>query len=402
MPRPFEGLLVVDATHVLAGPYCGYQLALLGADTIKIESPDEPDPVRGRGPVPELNEAGLGLNYLTQNSNKRSLSVDLKSEAGKAIFRRLARDADVVIENFRTGAFESLGLGYDAIRELNPRVIYCSITAFGAVGPLATRNGYDPVIQGISGMMQVSGTDSQAMPMKSAAPVIDYGVGLTAAFAIAAALFQRERTGEGQRIDCAMLDTALVLQGPAAVVAAYEGEKSPLPIESGTDCYRAKEGYVQLGAYNFRQGKRLWEALGNAEFAAYKTWPEVWTNASRMRAALQEIMATRTADDWERFLGEIGVPGGRVRTIEEAVNSEQAQARGLMQRLAPLCDIDGIRVPGAAFKFQHDGPTITSAPPRHGEHNDEILASIGYDVAAIEALRRDGVIGQRTDSDDRK
>lgn len=392
MKRPFEGLKVIDATHVLAGPYCAYQLALLGADTIKIESPHELDPVRGRGPVPALNAAGMGLNYLTQNSNKRALTLDLKTAAGKKIFRQLARDADVVIENFRTGAFGALGLGYEQLRKINPRVIYCSITAFGGNGPLATRNSYDPVIQCVAGIAHATGRNENGVPMKSAAPMIDYGVGMNAAFAIASALYHRERTGEGQRIDCSMLDTALVFMGPAAVHAAYQGDKTATPQEAAVDCYRAKEGWIQLGAYNFRQGRRLWKALGKPEFAGYTTWTQIWDNAPRMRAVLEDIMPTRTADEWEAFLAEIGVPGGRIKTVQEAVTSEQIAARGLMHELPALGAEDGVRVPVAAFAFDHDGPMITSPPPRHGQHNDEILAGIGYDAGQISALKRDHVI----------
>jgi crotonobetainyl-CoA:carnitine CoA-transferase CaiB-like acyl-CoA transferase len=392
MARPFAGLKVIDATHVLAGPYCGYQLALLGADTIKIESPHEGDPVRSRGPVRTLNDAGLGMNYLTQNSNKRSLTVDLKTAEGQEIFRTLARHADVVIENFRSGAFDNLGLGYDDIRAINPRVIYCSITAFGATGPDAARTAYDPVIQGVSGIMHSSGFNQRGLPAKSAAPMIDYGVGLSAAFAIASALYQRERTGEGQRIDCSMLELALILMGPATTWAAYDGEKHAMPVEAGTDCYRAKDDFVQLGAYNFRQNRRLWEALGNPQFASYSSWPEIWDNAARMRSELEKIMPTRTADEWERFLGDIGVPGGRVKPLNEAVSTEQVAARGLMHALPPLAGVAGVRVPVAAFAFDHDGPRITSSPPGHGEHNQEILASIGYDEDRIQALKTKQVI----------
>ena len=391
MNRPFEGLKVLDATHVLAGPYCGYQLALLGAETIKIEPPEDTDPVRGRGPVPKLNAAGMGFNYLLQNGNKQAMTLDLKTKQGQEIFKRLATDADVVIENFRTGAFGKIGLGYEEIQAINPDVVYCSITAFGSSGPNAARTGYDPVIQGVSGVMNATGYNERG-PLKAGAPFIDYASGMSAAFAVASALFHRQRTSEGQHIQVSMLDTALVMQGPAAVAEGYFGEKTKLPVEAGTDCYRTKDGYLQLGAYNFRQNKRLWDALGVPEFASYTTWPEMWENAPRMRARLEEILPTRTADEWELSLAEIGVPGGRVRSLKEALAMDHVQACSFMQDLPEIDGISGVRVPTAPFAFAHDGPALTSLPPRHGEHTDRILASVGYDAASIAKFRAEGVI----------
>ena len=391
MSRAFEGLKVLDATHVLAGPYCGYQLALMGADTIKIEPPDDTDPVRGRGPVPGLNAAGMGFNYLLQNGNKRAITLNLKSADGQAIFKRLAADADVVIENFRTGAFGKIGLGYEDIRAINPDVIYCSITAFGKDGPNAERTGYDPLIQGMSGVMHATGYNARG-PMKAGAPFIDYASGMSAAFAVASALFQRERTGEGQCINVSMLDIALVMHGPAAVAEGYAGEKVKLPVEAGTDCYKTKDGFLQLGAYNFRQNKRLWNALGVPEFAAFTTWPQMWDNAPRMRAKLEEILPTRTADEWEQFFTAHAVPAGRVRSLKEALAMDHVQACAFMQELPEIDGVKGIRVPTAPFTLAHDGPALTALPPRHGEHTDEILRAAGYDADDIARFRAGGVI----------
>jgi crotonobetainyl-CoA:carnitine CoA-transferase CaiB-like acyl-CoA transferase len=389
--RPFEGLRVIDATHVLAGPYCSYQLALLGAEVIKVESPTEPDPVRGRGPVKRLNDAGLGFNYLVQNSNKKSIALDIKAPAGRDVFRRLASGADIVVENFRAGSFAALGLGYEDIRALNPKVIYCSITAFGQGGPWAQRTAYDPTIQGFSGIM-ARGPGGIAQPSLAGAPFIDYGTGLSAAFAIAAALYHRERTGEGQRIDCAMLDLALVMTGPALAVDAYNGEKTRQPHEAGISCYRTKDGFFQLGAYNFRQNRRLWTALGRPDFAALNTWPAIWENAPRMREALEDIFPTRTSAEWEEFVATIRVPGACVRTLAEAVRIEQIEARGFLHELPALEGVEGVRVPVAPFTYAEGGPAITAPPPRLGEHTDALLAGLGYGAQDIATLRRDGVV----------
>jgi crotonobetainyl-CoA:carnitine CoA-transferase CaiB-like acyl-CoA transferase len=391
MNRPFEGLRVLDATHILAGPYCTYLLGLLGAAVIKVENPREPDPVRGRGPVPALNEAGLGFNYLVQGSNKRSLTLDLKSEAGRAIFLKLAAEADVVVENWRAGAFPALGLGYDDIRAINPDVVYCSLTAFGQDGPWAQATAYDPTVQAFSGIMQRTGA-AMGVPVMPGAPFIDYGAGLNAAFAIASALFHRQRSGEGQYIDCAMLDLALVMTGPALVADDYQGEKVPLPVDAGTSCYRAKDGWLQLGAYNFRQSKRLWTALGRPDLAAIDSWPALWAATPQIRAALEALMPSRTCDEWEDFLREIRVPGARVRSLPEAIAIPQVAARGLLQELPAMEGTAGVRVPGAPFAFAKDGPAIDRPPPRLGQHTDEILAELGYDAQAIAALHDDGTI----------
>ena len=205
MGRPFEGIRIIDATHVLAGPFAAYQLALLGADVVKVEHPEEPDQSRGTGPDLALNRGGMGVYALTQNANKRAVTLDLRKEGGKEVMRRLLAGADVLVENYRPGAFEALGFGPEAVAALNPRLIYCSISAFGHTGPRSGQTAYDHVIQATSGVMAATGTP-EANPIKFGAPVIDYATGTMGAFALATALFQRERTGRGQRIDLAMLD----------------------------------------------------------------------------------------------------------------------------------------------------------------------------------------------------
>ena len=231
MSRPavkaFEGYRVLDLTHVLAGPFCTYQLAVLGAEVIKIEPPGEPDMVRAEGASEVLNRQGMGIMFQSQGANKRALSLNLKCEAGRAIFRRLVAVADVVVENYRAGAFPSLGLGYEDLASLNPSLIYCSITGFGQTGPKAGHTAFDNVIQARSGLMATTGTVDTA-PVRVGAPVLDYGTGAQAAFAIAAALLRRERTGQGQRLDVSMLDAALVLMASAVATSEASGEP-PVP-----------------------------------------------------------------------------------------------------------------------------------------------------------------------------
>src|SRR6266849_8392856 len=210
MTRPFEGIRVIDVTQVLAGPVAAYQLGVVGADVIKVEHPDEPDQSRGAGTDKALNRRNMGTAFLTQASNKRSLALDLKLESDREILKKLVATADVFVENYRPGAFDALGLGYEALAAINPRLIYASFSAFGQHGPRGRQTAYDHVIQATSGIMAMTGT-AEVNPVKFGSPAIDYATGMTWAFSLASALFQRERTGQGQRIDMAMLDVAMIM-----------------------------------------------------------------------------------------------------------------------------------------------------------------------------------------------
>src|SRR5437016_7929344 len=270
MTRPFEGIRIIDITHVLAGPFAAYQLAVLGADVIKIEHPDEPDQSREGGTDRALNRRNMGTSFLTQGSNKRSITLDLKQEAGREILKRLVKGADVLVENYRPGAFAALGLGYEALLAINPRLIYCSISAFGQDGVRREQTAYDHVIQATSGIMASTGTE-EVNPIKIGAPAVDYATGTMGAFALASALFQRERTGKGQRIDLAMLDVAIILMSSHLTGYLRNGAE-PRPsgnrhLHATNSCYAAKDGLVMLGASNLRQQRRLWQALERPEMA---------------------------------------------------------------------------------------------------------------------------------------
>lgn len=393
VPRPFEGIRVLDLTHVLAGPFCAYQFAVLGADVIKIEPPHTPDCARGRGPDDALNAAGLGINYQVQGANKRALALDLAEPRGRALFLRLVDGADVVIENYRTGALAALGLGADVLTARNPRLVHCSLTGYGAVGDRAGVNAYDNVIQATSGLMARTGT-AETGPLKAGASVIDYASGYAAAFAIAAALVQRTRSGRGQTIDCAMFDTALTLMAPEASAARYTGMRAPRPAEAGLGAYRTADGVLlMLGAFNVRQNRRLWQALGRSDFASIDDWNGLWAASDAMREALAAAFITRTATEWEHLLHGIGVPAERVRRLDEAVRMPHLATRGLFADVASA--VPGAApapLPVAAFRYREAGPELTRPPPRHGEHSAEILADLGCSADEIAALRADGVI----------
>ena len=395
MTRPFEGIRIIDITHVLAGPFAAYQLAVLGADVIKVEHPDDPDQSRDGGTDRALNRRHMGTSFLTQGSNKRSITLDLKTEPGREILKRLVASADVLVENFRPGAFEALGLGYAALSAINPRLIYCSISAFGQDGPRREQTAYDHVIQATSGLMAMTGTE-EVNPIKFGAPAVDYATGTMGAFALASALFQRERTGKGQHIDLAMVGVAMMLMG--SHLTGYmrngaeprpHGNKQPFATNS---CYEAKDGLLMIGASNLGQQRRLWTVLERPDMIKHDNEARE-TDREREAAVLADIIKTRTADEWEVYLQARHVPAARVRTMAEAVADPHFKTRGVFHHHASAPGVDGpFGVPLAAFKFAHGGPSIETPPPEFGADTDAVLAEHGYRAEEVAAFRREGVI----------
>src|SRR6201985_2357016 len=319
--RPFEGIRIIDITHVLAGPFAAYQLAVLGADVIKVEHPDDPDQSRDVGTDKALSHRHMGTAFLTQASTKRSTTLDLKAEADREIMKKLVATADVCVENYRPGALEALGLGYEALSAINPRLIYASFSAFGHTGPRREQTAYDHVIQATSGIMAMTGTP-EVNPVKIGAPAIDYSTGTMGAFALSAALFQRERSGQGQRIDMAMLDVAIILM--ASHVTGYlrnghhpkpSGNRMP---HATSMAYQTKDGMLMIGASNLRQQKRLWTVLEHPELIK-RTNDERDADREREGRTLTELMLTRSAAEGEEFFQERHAPASRVRTMGEAL-----------------------------------------------------------------------------------
>ena len=394
MDRPFESVTVLDLTHVLAGPFCTYQLALLGARTIKIEDPGDPDCERFRGPSPELNAKSMGVNYLAQGANKKSLTLNLKTEEARAILKRLATDADVLVENYRAGALPAMGLGYEDLSKLNEKLIYCSMTGFGQSGAKGDTTAYDNVIQAASGLMSLNGT-ADVTPLKVGPAIIDFASGITAAFAIASTLFQRTHTGKGQYIDFAMLNAAMSLITTNAVVNIFGGGKLTTPkgnrsAEAGIACYDTKDGLLMLAAFNPKQHRRLWEALGREDFAERSSWKEIIEGAETFRPVLIEKLKEKTASEWEAFFKTVRVPAERVRNLSEAIELQKSTTPGFFQTLE--CAEGALEVPLTAFALKHGGAAVTSPPPELGEHNEEILSELGYDDDAIQNLRTSGVV----------
>src|SRR5215510_11960181 len=395
--RPFEGIKILDCTHVLAGPFAAYQLAVLGADVVKVDDPNEPDQSRQSGADHALNAAMMGTGFLTQGSNKRAIALDFKTEGGRKALRRLVADwADVLVENYRPGAFKALGLGYEDLARLNPRLIYASMTAFGQTGPRRTQTAYDHAIQATSGITASTGTETSG-PIKAGAPMIDYATGTMGAFAISAALYQRMRTGRGQYIDLAMFDVAMILQGSHITDFLHSGHH---PKRAGnkmrfaaSSAFPTKDGIVQLAASNGRQHRRFYEAIGDPEEAKRASLEERHERHREKLAKVAAVMKEKTADEWETYFQSRHVPAARVRELREALADPHLQTRGVLHRHDEVPGVGKpVTVPLAAFKFAHDGPSIERPPARLGEHTDEVLGAVGYTAEQIASLRRSGAI----------
>lgn len=395
MQRPFEGIKVLDATHVLAGPFAAYQLALLGAEVIKIEHPDEVDQARFMGADTDLNDGLMGTNFLTQNSNKRSVTLDLKSESGREIFKKLAAETDVLIENYRAGAMPALGLGYEDIKKINPTIVYCSMTGYGQNGPRAHHTVYDHQIQANAGIMSSTGTPESG-PLKTGTVFMDYGTGTTAAFALASALFQRAQTGQGQFIDVAMLDVAIIFQAANATGYFVAGKKPGLGGNghkyASSELYETKKGQLMLGAANPGQHRRLMAALGLDRFA-HQSYQQRDAQREEETAAIAAKLKEKTAAEWESYLQDRHVPAAILRPMDEMFEDPQLETRGVLHRHEKVEGVDGpVTVPVSPFTFAEGGPQVDTPPRPLGADTEAVLGELGYDAETIADLRKDGVI----------
>jgi len=387
---------VIDCTHVLAGPYATYNLALLGADVIRIENPDDPDASRSRSFDPNLSAELMGVSFMAQGSNKRSINVNIKTPEGVEIMKKLATGADIMVENFRPGALAKLGLGYDDLSKLNPRLIYVSMSGFGQIGPRREQTATDHVIQATSGLMANTGT-AETAPIIAGAAVTDYATGAVGAFAMASALLQRGHTGKGQHVDVAMIDVAMALLNNHAVSYLRGG---PEPKANGNTFDRATVGtfvakdgaLIMLAGVTMRQQRQLWNVLGRPDLIK-NTERERLAAYREERAILEEMMLTRSAQEWEDFLQASHVAAARVRKMAEAARDPHIAARGYFQPVK-VPGIEGeMQLPLTPFRLQDGGARIDRPPARMGEHTDEILAELGYDAAARVRLRAAGALG---------
>lgn len=396
MTRAFEGLRVIDTTHVLAGPFASYQMAVLGAEVIKVEAPHDPDQARMQGSDRELNDLKMGTSFMAQASDKKAVALDLKTASGCEAMKRLIASADVFVENYRPGAFEALGLGYAEMSKVNPGLIYCSISGFGSTGPRREQTAYDNVIQAYTGMMAMTGTTENS-PLKCGAPVVDYATGTTAAFAITAALLQRERNGgKGQFVDVSMHDVALMLTSPYLTGYLWNGKH---PEAKGNrfpfatiGYYEATDAPLMIGASNLQQQERMWRVLGREDMIKTDNNQRLDDHAAES-AALAAIIKTQSSEHWERFFGEHRIPVSRIRRLEEALKDGQAAARGMLHRHhAPGTPVDGLTVPVAGFTMSDSPPGLSQPPQPVGAQTTEILVALGYTESEIATMRAEGAI----------
>ena len=399
MSRPLEGIRVLDLTNVLAGPFCCHQLAHLGAEVIKVEVPGRGDLARQLGADPALNEKLMGVSFLAQNAGKKSVTLNLKSAAGKDLLKRLVRSADVLVENFRPGVMARLEVGYEVLKAENPGLVYCAISGFGQDGPLRDLPAYDQIIQGLSGVMSITGAPETA-PYRVGTPICDTIGGLTAAFAVAAALQGRERSG-GTFIDVSMLEATLATMGwvvsnwlIAGVRPQPQGNENVTSAPSGA--FETAEGLLNIAANKQEQWEVLCRHLGREDLLDhpdYRTREDRKANRFALKAALEESLAAKPARDWARELNRLGVPAGAVFAVPDILAHPQIAERGMIARFEAVPGAGReVRVLRTGVKLDGAAPAVEAPPPRLGADNAEVYAALGLSEAEIETLKREGAI----------
>lgn len=397
MPKPLEGIRVLDMTNVLAGPFCCHQLAHLGATVIKVEATGRGDLARQLGADPELNAAGMGVSFLAQNAGKKSVTVNLKHAKGKTLFLKLVAGADVVVENFRPGVMERLGVSYDTLKETKPTLVYCAISGFGQEGPWVHRPAYDQIIQGTSGVMSITG-DSTSAPMRVGYPVADTVGGLTAAFAISAALNARPR---GTFIDVSMLEAVLSTMGwavsnylIAGVAPQPQGNENVTSAPSGA--FQTQTELINIAANKDEQWVLLTDYLGLAELRddpAYATREARKRNRAALKGDLETVLKTRPARDWAKALNRIGVPSGAVLSVTEVLDMPQVAERGFLKRYENVAGVGrDIQIATTGVKLDGKAPSVEAPPPRLGQDNAEVWSELGVTPQELDALRSEGAI----------
>ena len=395
-PLPLEGLKVLDLTRLLPGGYCSLLLADFGADVIKVEDTGMGDYIRWSPPYYEgAEQTARSALFLALNRSKRSIRVDLKNDRGKEILLRLARDADVLLESFRPGVLDRLGVGYERLRAENPRLVYCAITGYGQNGPVRDRSGHDMNYLGLNGLLGLTG-EPEGPPVQSAGQIADLGGGaLMAVVAVLVALRERERSGEGQQVDCSMFDGSLswlALVAAEMFATGVTPRRGRLHLGGGIICYRpyrCADGHVTLGALEPKFWGGFCRGVGREDLLEHAFDPP----GSKAHAALEEIFAQRTREQWSAFASEHDCCLEPVLDLDEAMSSELVAARGMIVELAQPGAERPVKLLGVPFRLSRTPADPTRAPgPGLGEHTDELLAAAGYGAEEIAALHEAGAV----------
>ncbi len=395
--RPLEGIKVLDLTRALAGPYCALMLGDYGSDVIKIEMPGSGDDTRKWGP-PFIGEESA--YFLSVNRNKRSLTLNLRDEQAQQVFLKLAADADVIVENFTPGVMGRFNLGYEDVKQINPAIVYCSISGFGANGPYQSRPAYDQIMQGISGIMSITG-ELGGDPQKVGIAVADIGAGMWAAFAIMTALFHRNNTGgQGQNIDLSMLDAQVAWMTYQAGYYFATGEApkrlgAAHPTLVPYQAFIGKDGkYFNVAVGSDRLWDRFCEGINRMDLhddPKYASNSVRVNHRSELVPLLQEFFLARDADEWVADLQAVSVPAGPINDLADVFNDPQVLHREMLQEM-PHPTLGSIKQTGLPVKFSVTPGALEKPPPLLGEHNREILTTLGYSDADVDQMADAGVI----------